>query len=432
MQHKDLTNQLLIQAELKALHEEGYDTHPLMHWEQQIQAGGEEMAEFWHAVDLLKNTQAGSHEPSEYAGILAALHPNKKSDILKPQTDEFYDRILGAWQARCAGCTLGKPVEGWPRQKIKDYLQAAESYPLDGYMPATTPFPPGLALHKNYTGTTRGNITRMVRDDDIDYTILGLKALESFGRDFSTADIGKLWLENLPFYQIFTAEAAAYRNLINGIEPPQTAYFKNPYREFIGAQIRADMWGYVNPGDPERAAEFAFRDASLSHTKNGIYGEMWAAACIAAAFALDDPREIIEAGLQEIPSNSRLSKAILQTLDWSHGMNDWEEVYQMIDAHYGHYHTVHVINNSCVITAGLMLGQGELSRTLCVTLMGGYDTDCTCATAGSIVGAMLGAARLPKEWIAPINNRITSLINEFEHSQIDDLARRTLNFAAMK
>lgn len=428
MQHKDLTSQSLIQAELNALQEEGYDTHPLLKLDQKSQTGGVDMAEFWHYIDLLKNTQAGSHEPSEYEGILAAQDYHEKNGLPKPEADALYDRILGAWQARCAGCTLGKPVEGWSRRKIKDYLLAAESYPLDGYIPAMSPFPPGLELSRNYTGTTKGNITKMVRDDDIDYTILGLKALEVHGRDFSSSDIGKLWLENLPFYQIFTAEAAAYRNLINGMEPPLTAYFQNPYREFIGAQIRADMWGYVNPGDPERAAEFAFRDASLSHTKNGIYGAMWAAACIAAAFALDDPREIIEAGLREIPSNCRLTKAILETMEWSQGTKDWEDVYQMVDAHYGHYHTVHVINNSCVITAGLMLGQGELSRTLCVTLMGGYDTDCTCATAGSIVGAMKGAVNLPEEWISPINNRITSLINEFENSQIEDLARRTLQF----
>jgi hypothetical protein len=92
----------------------------------------------------------------------------------------------------------------------------------------------------------------MVRDDDIDYTVLGLKALETYGRGFSPLHIGRLWLENLPYNSIFTAEVIAYRNLINELEPPQTAFFRNPYREFIGAQIRGDMWGYVNPGNPHK------------------------------------------------------------------------------------------------------------------------------------------------------------------------------------
>ena len=58
----------------------------------------------------------------------------------------------------------------------------------------------------------------------------------------------------------------------------------NPYREWIGAQIRADICGYV-PRPPGAAAKLAFRDASLSHTANGIYGAMWSAALVAAAFA---------------------------------------------------------------------------------------------------------------------------------------------------
>jgi ADP-ribosylglycohydrolase len=271
----------------------------------------------------------------------------------------------------------------------------------------------------------------MVRDDDIDYTILALHILETYGRGFTTCDVAIALLSNLPFYSVFTAEAIAYRNLVNGVEPPRAATLRNPYREWIGAQIRADTYGYVNPGDPEKAAKFAHRDAILTHTGNGIYGAMWAAACIAAAFATDDPKEVITAGLAEIPANCRLAQAVRDTLAWSAECSNWEEAWERVNARYGHYHTVHVINNTCNIVLGLVYGSGDLAKSICIAVMGGWDTDCTGATTGSIVGAIRGASTLPGSWVSPLNDRVESFVPGFQSSRISDLARRTFAIAQL-
>ena len=113
---------------------------------------------------------------------------------------------------------------------------------------------------------------------------------------FTPQDVADLWLQEIPILHTFTAERVAYRNLCLLIPPPASASHRNVHREWIGAQIRADFWGYSAPGDPELAAEYAWRDASVSHVKNGLYGEMWAAAMIASAFTTDDVEEIIESG----------------------------------------------------------------------------------------------------------------------------------------
>ncbi len=213
------------------------------------------------------------------------------------------------------------------------------------------------------------------------------------------------------------------------MEPPATARYRNPYREWIGAQIRADVWGYVNPGQPDRAAEFAYRDASLSHTGNGVYGAMWAAACLAAAFTTDDPGKIVAAGLAALPADCRLARAVRDTVAWSQECSTWEEAWERVNAQHGHYHRVHVINNSCIITLGLLYGAGNFEKSICLTVMGGWDTDCTGATVGSIVGAMRGAARLPEKWIGPLNNRLESIVPGFQNSSISELARRTVALA---
>ncbi len=432
MQHQDLSPDKLLKAELENLRDEGCADGQLL---AEIEAAigtppsFRENDRLWERIDAVDALLLSDpKEPSTLPEILKR-RPVAERPLPPVRRESLQDKVLGAWLARCAGCTLGKPVEGWPRQKIKAYLQAARAYPLRSYIPAMPEFPEGLALWDNYTGTTLGNITGMVRDDDTDYTVLGLKALETYGRDFTSLDIGRLWLENLPYNSIFTAEVIAYRNLIDGLEPPGTATRRNPYREFIGAQIRGDMWGYVNPGEPQKAAEMAFRDACVSHTKNGIYGEMWAAACIAAAFALDDPREIIRAGLAEIPVDCRLAQAIRNTIEWCSQAKSCDEVFGRTEAEYPSMSSIHVINNTCLMVTGLLLGQGDLGGTLCAILTGGKDTDCTCATAGSMLGASLGAQRLPAEWVDPLNDRLQSMVNGFGCSRISDLAQRTCRFA---
>lgn len=420
---------MLFKAELNNLRDEGCaDAALLRQIEQAIEAQPDADADeaLWQRIDAA-NAQllADEKEPSDLAGIRAQsaiFHDFQPGDL---SGVDWYDKVYGAWLARCAGCTLGKPVEGWTRERIRAYLQAAGAYPLSFYIPVIEPFPQGLELWENYTGTTLGNIRRMVRDDDTDYTVIALKTLETHGRDFQAEHIGGMWLLNLPYRSIFTAEAIAYRNMVEGMDPPHSAAYRNPYREYIGAQIRGDMWGYVNPGRPELAAEMAFRDASVSHTKNGIYGEMWAAACIAASFVLDDPRDIIRTGLNYIPAESRLTRAILDTIQWTEESGSWEAVRDRIEQEYAGMSPIHVINNTCLIVMGLLLGQGELGATLCPTCMGGMDTDCTCATAGSMVGAMRGAGGLPEEWVAPLNDELQSMINENELVNISDLARRT-------
>ena len=431
MQHQDLSQEKLLKAELDNLRDEGCRDGDLL---EEIETAiskslsPQECSRLWERIDAVNLLLLDDpKEPSTLRDIQKSK-PRSGKSLPAVKRENLEDRVLGAWLARCAGCTLGKPVEGWTREKIKAYLQAAGAYPLHTYIPAMQPFPDGLALWDNYTGTTLGNITGMVRDDDIDYTVLGLKALETYGRDFSSLDIGRLWLENLPYNSIFTAEVIAYRNMIDGLEPPRTATFRNPYREFIGAQIRGDMWGYVNPGDPQKAAEMAFRDACVSHTKNGIYGEMWGAACIAAAFVLDDPLEIIRAGLAEIPADCRLAWAMRNTMEWCGQTDSWEEVRERIAVENPFMSSIHVINNTCLIVMGLLLGKGDLGETLCITLMGGMDTDCTCATAGSMLGASLGARKLPAEWIDPLNDRLQSMVNGFGSSCISDLAQRTCRF----
>jgi len=281
------------------------------------------------------------HEPSDLAGIRAA-RPVPKVQLQSPPAQAMADKMLGAWLGRAAGCLLGKPFEGRTRAQIEAYLKAAKAYPLEDYAPLVEPLAKEALPMEGARGWLKGQFAEMPRDDDIDYTILGIHMLEKYGADFTTADVADTWLALFPYHMVYTAERVAYRNVVNGIPPEKAAAWRNPYREWIGAQIRADGWAYGAAGFPEKAAEFAWRDARLSHTKNGIYGAMWSASMIAAAFcdrpeelSLERIRTVIEIGLSQIPANCRLTAALHDLLKWRDELSDWRDAWDRINIHYG-------------------------------------------------------------------------------------------------
>jgi len=153
---------------------------------------------------------------------------------------------------------------------------------------------------------------------------------------------------------------------------------------------------------------------------------MFFAALIANAFVESDPRTLIETALTQIPRQSRLAKAITIVLNRPISAMTWELVLDELEKHFGNYHWVHTINNAALVTAALLSGDGDFERTICNTVMGGWDTDSSGATAGSIIGIISGAKNLPEKWIKPLNNQIRSSLNNFDNIRFTDLAQRTL------
>jgi ADP-ribosylglycohydrolase len=349
---------------------------------------------------------------------------------LQLSDEHLLDRVKGGWLGRCIGCLLGKPVERWTKKMVEEYLRAGKAYPLDNYFPFLREgVPKYLLFPPGQVEWTLGSIRKMVRDDDIDYTIMALHILEENGFGFTTKDVGDQWLNHFPYNSLFTAERVAYKNLVNGILPPETATTNNPFNEWIGAQIRADLWGYVSPRMPEIAAEFAFRDAALSHVKEGVYGAMFFSSLIAAAFSTSNIEQLIRIGLSEIPAECEFAEMTKKVLAWSKESRDWEEIWKMIDARYGKLPQLHTINNAAFVLLALIRGDRDFEKSVARAVMAGSDTDCNGATAGSIMGVILGAERIPEKWSNPLNDIIESDIVEFNSNSISKLAERTHTLA---
>lgn len=384
-------------------------------------------------------------EPCDYEGIQVA---KPKLDLPKYplpidlSNEAIFDKVYGAWLGRVAGCLLGQPVEqykrGWKRETITGLLQDTDNYPITYYISSDIP----QTLRDRYNvndnqprfGNTHtswiNNVTGDgVEDDDTNYTVLGLKILETYGSQFTPVNVMESWLTYLPAFRTCTAERVAYRNMLNELIPPDSATFRNPYREWIGAQIRGDIFGYVAPGDPELASQMAWKDASVSHIKNGIYGEMKAAAMISTAAVTDNVEEIIYSGILQIPEKSRLTEASREVLNWKQSGKSWKQVIDTIHERYdenNEHEWCHTIPNSMIVDASLLYGEGDLERSIGLAVMSALDTDSNGATVGSLVGMMRGARALPEKWTAPLNDRLKTSVGAMGTVRISELAQRTM------
>ena len=371
-------------------------------------------------------------EPSDIDGItmlcdFPAAAPVSERRILE-------DKIRGAWLGRVIGCDLGKPLEGLHLKELVPGLTACGNYPVHRYVTAADATEE-FKVNKLATIDAIEKAGAAAVDDDTNYTAMAAYLIDRHGRDFTSYELARLWIDVQIKEMYCTAEQVAFVNTLNGYRPPDTATYHNPYREWVGAQIRADYYGYINPGDPAAAAEYAFRDARVSHVKNGIYGAMFVAAMIARAAVSSDPADIVKTGLRCIPGTSRLYEAVSEVLsgyesgvsaaEWSKSFNEkWDDESQ--------HHWCHVISNACIVAAAVLYGGGDFAASVCFAVNEGFDTDCNGATVGSVVGMMCGAAAIPEEWYRPFHGKLRTSLNPVGTVTFDELVEKTMKHIGNK
>jgi ADP-ribosylglycohydrolase len=321
----------------------------------------------------------------------------------------YHEKLAGALLSRMAGCTLGAIVEGWSVDRMRSWARTiGDAFPpADYWSRAWTPH------ERRYQASecrsyTRSGLDGVPVDDDIAYTLLGLLVAEEHGLDFTTDDVGRAWLKYLPY--ACTAEEVALKNLRHGMPARKAADLDNPFVQWIGADIRSDPWAYLAPGLPERAAGMAYRDAYLSHRRNGIYGEMFFAAAQSAAFAVDDPVEALRIGLNEIPRECALARDVRWALKEGRGIRGYADARAAVDARFKGMNWVHTNNNACLTIFGLMIGGTDVTRVIGEVVAMGMDNDCTAATAGSIVGAIVGRKGVPAHWHRRFRDTVRSYL----------------------
>jgi ADP-ribosylglycohydrolase len=324
-------------------------------------------------------------------------------------------RLLNAWTGRISGCLLGKPVEILSMREGRDalhqHLLEAEALPLRAYLETAVAEP----------------------DDDINYSVLALMMLEEHGLDLSTEEVARAWLQYLPGSMVFTAEREAYVVLLQrsgysfgrgrpaGFDVTECA--DNRFNDWIGAQIRADVYGWVLPGRPALAAELARRDAALSHRGEGIYGAMAVAAVGAAIPVSGSLVEAVRVGRNQIPGDSECADAMRFGESEALAGNGAGSIHDR----YGHLSPVHTVNNLALVIWGLLRAETDFGAAIGDTVAAGWDTDCNGATVGGLWG--LTGREVPMSWSEPWDERVLVTLAGVGELRLRDLVDRTVAVA---
>jgi len=414
--------ELLVHDELKFLSRYGFKIQPELNQESMARRKGDdaELMAAYESLRRLPEPESSYFSSSDYERILNATPKRGKTPPCRQTTDEeIKDRILGGWLGKAAVCTLSD---------IKDLMGA--ELPLDNYLRLSVAERIAKerkpSLHPSNTAScSREGIAYAMPNDDLNYTVLGLLLLEGKGRSFSVMDVGENWAMHLPPSCTRGAETAAFINYLEGLPQAQIPLRLNPYRDGIGAQIRANIYGLACPAMPREAAFLAYRDASFSHVADGIYGSMFVAAMIASAFSAGNVREIVQAGLNEIPEGSRMAELLKLTLNWHEELRSWEAVHERIKAATTQYGPGHAVNNAAYAANAILSSDGDFEKGVATTSMQRHDTDGNGSTVGALLGVLCGAKRLPGKWIVPLNDTLKTELRGLSETKISELAERT-------
>lgn len=301
-----------------------------------------------------------------------------------------------------AGMRLGAPVENpfWTYERLQSYYGDIRGY---------------LREQRYYTA-----------DDDVNGPLIFVRALadNAMPETLTSETVGETWLNYTRrgmgmFWwggEDVSTEHRAYMNLRRGVKAPRSGSIGENGKtaaEQIGGQIFADTWGLICPGDPARASALAAAAASVSHDGSGVDGARFMAACIAAAYTASSLDEVLDTGLRFLPEKSDYRR-VVETVRAYHRAHpaeaDFRACRAMIarefreEAYPGGYH---IVPNAGICILAMLYGKGDLGRSIEISVMCGYDTDCNASNIGTILGVLGGLDGVPERYRRPINDLVT-------------------------
>ena len=291
------------------------------------------------------------------------------------------DKIQGGWAGQMIGVSFGAPTEFRAKERINED-------PLPKWTPE--------------------RVSNSLGQDDLYVDMTFAKVLDDQGLDATTGDFGAMFRDSK--YHLWHANLAARRALKRGVPATRSGTPEfNAHANDIDFQIESDFIGLMAPGLPRSANDIAWRAGRVINYGDGIYGGMFVAGMYSAAFFESDPRKVVAAGLAAIPAKSPYGLLIKDVLAWNQQYpDDWKKVWHLIEEKWNKREpcpegalkpfNIDAKLNGAYIALGVLYGGKDFGKTIEIATRAGQDSDCNPASAGGILGVMLGYQAIPDEW----------------------------------
>ena len=307
----------------------------------------------------------------------------------------YYDKVKGCYLGKNIGGTLGAPFECY-----------RGVYDIDGFMQ---------------------DVSNPVPNDDVDLQLVWLRAVELERGRIDSMVLAEYWSTYI------SASLSEYgtgkNNFRMGIRPPLSGHLRNRNRDSNGAWIRSEIWACLAAGHPDIAVRYALEDAKVDHSGEGVYSAIFLAAMQAAAFVESDPFKLIEIGLSYIPETCGITKGVRTVIDCYKSGKDWKQarkiLFQTVPGSFGMMggyfegqepepdvpvgeNGYDAPSNVGIIIIGLLYGEGDFGKSICLATNCGEDTDCTAGSLAALLGIVLGKSKLPEKWVKGCSDEITT------------------------
>jgi hypothetical protein len=296
------------------------------------------------------------------------------------------DKIKGGWVGHMAGTAWGASTEF-------------------GYL--------GSIMPDNEVPTWSPSMVNDSFDQDDLYVAMPfVRAVNDNGVNCNWTKFGDYFRDFTP--QLWHANLVGRMNLRNGFSVPDSGHYsRNQHCDDIDWQIESNFAGIMAPGQPNAAAELAWRGGHTMNYGDGVYGGVVVAAMHAEAYFATNIDQVIEAGRQAIPLGSKYRQVLEDVIAWKGLGQTWEQNWQSLETKWGgddrcpdgvnDPFNIDAKLNGAYILLGLLYGGGNFETSMRIAMRCGQDSDCNPGSVGAVLGTYFGFANIPSKFTSALS-----------------------------